>query len=101
MSSTEYPYEQPRPENVVQLDVDTTGEISVENILRAAYKCGLDSLICVGQKDGKLYVMNTDPDMGDMIFVLSRVIHQFQKLLDEREVLMLPGHEDEESNGPA
>ena len=90
-----YPYEHPRPENVVQLDVTTTGVVSVENILRAAYHMDLESLICVGVKNGKLYVMNTDPDIGDIIFTLQRAIHNFQTQLDAREVLTFPDSDEE------
>lgn len=61
------------PENVEVLDVNTSHELAVERVLQSAHDNKLERVIVVGHtEDGELYVLCSDPDIGESNLLLDR-----------------------------
>lgn len=66
------------PDNVEALDVNTSHALQVNRVLQSAFDSDLATVVVIGmQEDGELFVLASDPDIGEANLLCDRAKKEF------------------------
>lgn len=92
-----YPYEEPLPDNVTHLPIETSHDLPPEHILRLAHDRKLTNMVICGEDDeGHEYVFHTSTDPSQSLWTLQRALHilnlRYDRAMMERYGTPLDDH---------